>query len=118
MLTLISKVTGCVSVSAFASLVCVPVGISSSAVGWKICAITAEIKKYKSIIRKKKKKKHDIIVLLGKYKLNIIEVLLCKALIDSYIRHCEFVAVDSMLREYNDTKEVMKSPEISVGYNI
>ena len=109
MLILISKLAGCVSVSAFASLVCVPVGISSSAVGWKICAITAEIKKYKSIIRKKKKKKHDIIVLLGKYKLDIIEVLLCKALI---------VAVDSMLREYNDTKEVMKSPEISVGYNI
>ena len=107
MLILILKVTGCVSVSAFASLVCVPVGISSSAVGWKICAITAEIKKYKSIIRKKKKKKHDIIVLLGKYKLDIIEVLLCKALIDSYIRHCEFVAVDSMLREYNDTKEVI-----------
>ena len=107
MLILISKVTGCVSVSAFASLVCVPVGISSSAVGWKICAITAEIKKYKSIIRKKKKKKHDIIVLLGKYKLDIIEVLLCKALIDSYIRHCEFVAVDSMLRECNDTKEVI-----------
>ena len=109
MLILISKLAGCVSVSAFASLVCVPVGISSSAVGWKICAITAEIKKYKSIIRKKKKKKHDIIVLLGKYKLDIIEVLLCKALT---------VAVDSMLREYNDTKEVMKSPEISVGYNI
>ena len=56
--------------------------------------------------------------MLGKYKLDIFEVLLCKALIDSYIRHCEFVAVDSMLREYNDTKEVMKSPEISVGYNI
>ena len=109
MLILISKLAGCVSVSAFASLVCVPVGISSSAVGWKICAITAEIKKYKSIIRKKKKKKHDIIVLLGKYQLDIIEVLLCKALI---------VAVDSMLREYNDTKEVMKIPEISVGYNI
>ena len=118
MLILISKVTGCVSVSAFASLVCVPVGISSSAVGWKICAITAEIKKYKSIIRKKKKKKHDIIVLLGKYKLNIIEVLLCKALIDSYIRHCEFVSVDSILREYNETKEVMKSPKISLDYII
>ena len=57
--------TSCVSVSTFASLVCVPVGITSSAVGIKICAITAGIKKYKSII-KKKKKKHDKIVLLGK----------------------------------------------------
>ena len=31
--------------SAFASLVCVPVGITSSAVGFKICAINAGIKK-------------------------------------------------------------------------
>ena len=85
----------------------------------KICAITAEIKKYKSIIRKKKKKKeHGRIVLLGKYKLDTIEVLLFKALFDSYIRHGEFVSVDSMLREYNETKEVMKSPEISLDYII
>ena len=42
-------------------------------VGINICAITAAIKKYQSII-KKKKKKHDKIVLLGKCKLNIIEV--------------------------------------------
>ena len=47
---LVSTVTGCVSVSAFASLVCVPVGISSFAVGIKMCTITVGIKKYKSII--------------------------------------------------------------------
>ena len=56
LLILVSTVSGCVSVSAFASLVCVPVGITSFAVGIKICAITAEIKKYNSIIKKKKKK--------------------------------------------------------------
>ena len=49
-----SKVTGCVSISAFASLVCVSGGITSSALGIKICAITAGIKKYNSIIKKKK----------------------------------------------------------------
>ena len=70
LLILTSTITGCVSISAFASLVCVPVGITSSAAGIKICAITAGVKKYKSII-KKKKKKHDKIVLLGKDKLNI-----------------------------------------------
>ena len=52
-LILASTVTGCVSISAFASLACVPVGITSPAVGIKICAITAGIKKYKSIIKKK-----------------------------------------------------------------
>ena len=45
---------GCVSISACASLVDVPIGIRSSAVGLKICAITAGIKKYKLIIKRKK----------------------------------------------------------------
>ena len=53
---LISRVTGCFSISAFASLVCVPDGITSSAVGLKICVITSGITKYKSIIKKKKEK--------------------------------------------------------------
>ena len=52
--------------------------------GLKIRAITAEIKKYKLII-KKKKIKHDKIVLLAKSKLNSIEVLLSKVLMDSNI---------------------------------
>ena len=67
MLILASTITGCVSVSAFASSVDIPVAITSSAVGINICAITAGIKKYKSMI-KNKKKKHDKIVLLGKEK--------------------------------------------------
>ena len=46
-LILVSTVTGCVPISAFASLVCVPVGIKSSAVELNICAITAGFKKYK-----------------------------------------------------------------------
>ena len=44
LLILVSIGTGCVSISAFASLVCVPVGITSSAVGLKICASNAGIK--------------------------------------------------------------------------
>ena len=42
----------------FFILVSTITGFTSSAIGLKICAITAEIKNYKSII-KKKKKKHD-----------------------------------------------------------
>ena len=55
LLILASTVTGCVSVSAFASLFPVVVGIMSSTVGLKICAITAAIQKYKSIINKRRK---------------------------------------------------------------
>ena len=54
---LVSATTFCVSISAFASLsVCVPVGITISAVGIKIFVITAEIETYKWIIKKKKQK--------------------------------------------------------------
>ena len=117
MLTLASKVTGCGSISAFPSLVCVPVCITSSVVGIKICAIIAGIKMYKSII-KNKKKKHDKIVLLGKDKLNTIQVLVSKAFIDSYISHDEFVSVNNVLREYNEMKKEIKSPETFVEYTI
>ena len=55
LLILSFTVTGCVSISAFASLVGILVDITSSAT-IKISAITAGIKKYQSIIKKKKKK--------------------------------------------------------------
>ena len=110
-------VTGCVSISALASLVCVPVGITNSAVGINICAITVGIKKYKSII-KEKKKKHDKKVLLRKDKLNTSEVLISKALIDSYVSHDKFVSVNNVLREYNEMKEEIKDPETSVEHTI
>ena len=103
--------------STIASLVCVLVGITSSAVGLKICAITAKIKKYQSTITKKKKK-HDKIVLLGKGKLNTTEVLLSKALMNSYISHDEFVLVNNVLKKYYKMKKNPKNPETSVEYHI
>ena len=102
-----STIVGCVSISAIASLVGITKGITSSAIGLKICAITAAIKKYKSII-KKKKKKHDQIVFLAKSKLNRIEILISKALIDSVISHDEFVLIN-MSKEYNKMKEEIKN---------
>ena len=80
-LIVISTITGCVSVSTFSTLFGIPTGIARSTIGLKNCVITEGIKKYKSII-KKKKKKHNKIILLAKSKLNSIEVLISKALID------------------------------------
>ena len=80
----------------------------SSAIRLKMCAITAGVKKYKSII-KKKKKKHDIIVLLAKSKLNSTEVLISKASIDSNINHNEFVSINNVLEEYDHMKEEIKN---------
>ena len=66
-LILTSAVTGFISISASASLLGIPLGIMSSAIGFKIYAITARVKKYKAII-KKKKKKCDKTVLLPRTK--------------------------------------------------
>ena len=57
LLILISAVTGCVSVSVFASLAGIPIGITISAIGLIICIITAGFKKYKTIMIRRKKLK-------------------------------------------------------------
>ena len=67
-------------------------GITSSAVRLKICAITAGIKNYKSII-KKRRKKRDKIVLLRKATLNTIEAVISKALSNSYVIHDDFFSL-------------------------
>ena len=103
-LILASTITGCVSISAFASLIGMPIGIMSSAIGLKICVTTAGIKKNKPIT-KKRKKEHDKIVLLAKSKLNSIEFLISNALIDSVIIHDDFVLIDNVQKEYNEIKE-------------
>ena len=108
LLVLIYTVTGCVSIFSFASLVEIPIGITSFAIGLKICVITTGIKKYKSII-KKKKKKHGKILSLAKSKLNSVEVLISKPLIDSNISHDEFVLINSVPKESDDKKEEIKN---------
>ena len=54
---------------------------------------------------KKTKKDHDQIVLLAKSKINSIELLISKALIDSNISHDEFVLINNVLKEYDEMKE-------------
>ena len=105
---IISAITGCVSISAFGSLVGISIGITSSETGVNIYVITAEIIKYKSI-NMKKKKNHDKIVLLAKSKLNSIEVLIYKAIIDSNISHGKFVLINNVLNEFFDMKEEIKN---------
>ena len=67
LLIAISTITGCVSISTFASLVGIPLEIKSSVILLKVCAIIGGVRKNKSRI---KKKKHDKKVLLTTSKLN------------------------------------------------
>ena len=44
-LVLAFAITGCISISAFSSLIGIPIGITISAIGLQICAIAGGIKK-------------------------------------------------------------------------
>ena len=54
-LVFVSAFSVSVFISAFASLAVVPVGIASSTIGIRICAITAGIKKHSQLSIKKEK---------------------------------------------------------------
>ena len=108
LLVLISAVAGCVSISAFVSVASIPRGSMMSAIGLKICVITAGIKNYQSII-KKKEKNHIKIVLLAKCKLNSIEFLIFKALIVSNVSYDQFVLIDNVLKELYHMKKKDKN---------
>ena len=108
LLILISTNTRCVSISDFASLVRITIRITSVAIELKTCVITEGIKKYE-LINKRKEKKHDKIINLAKPKLNSIEFLISKALIDSNISHDESVLINNVTKEFCDMKEEIKN---------
>ena len=73
-----------------------------------MCAITAGIKKYMPIIKRNKQNK---IPLLAKTKLNAVEVLISRTLIDSSIS--DDVLNNNVLREYDVVKDYMKNLKTS-----
>ena len=56
---------------------------------------------------------HNKTVLLAKTKLNRIQVLISRAIINSHISHNEFVSVENLLREYDDMKAQIKNLKTS-----
>ena len=57
----------------------------------------------------KEQKKHYKIVLLGKSKLNSIQVLISKTLIDGYMIHDKFVLINNLMRKNDNMKEENKT---------
>ena len=102
-LLLACTITGCISVSAFSSLLGVPIRIVSSAIGLKIYAVTSRIKNCKLIIKNKGKETRQ------NSKLNSIEILISKALIDLNTSHDEFLLINNVLNKYDNMKEEIKN---------
>ena len=104
LLILVSTVTGCLYVSAFASLVGNSIEITRSAIGLKTCVITAGIKKYKSITKTKKRS------MIKQYHQQNLNLTAQKFLTDLNISHDEFVTINNVRKEFYDMMgEIEKS---------
>ena len=85
-----------------------PVGIASASFTLIFSLKIGIIKKLLSIARNKKKK-HDKILMLAKGKLDSIETLISKALIDMEISDEEFNAIISKKQKYERMKENVRN---------
>ena len=91
-----------------ATIVGAPVGIASAGFVIVFSLATGIIKKLLSATRNKKKK-HNKILILTKSKLNSIETLVSKALIDMRISHEEFITI---LKEKDKCKKNIQTPSV------
>ena len=108
-LILASTITGCISISAFGSLLGISIEIMSSAVLilLRICVIAAIVKKYKSIIKNR---------IVSKIYIKKIQVLISKDIIDSNISHDELVLINNVRKDYDHKKEEMKTSKTKSVY--
>ena len=84
--------SGCTFIGLFAIVNDAPVGITSASFSFALSITTGIVKKLLKATRNKKKKYSKIIMLAGS-KLNSIEKIISKALIDNQISHKDFEAI-------------------------
>ena len=88
----LSVTSGGVSIESFATVIGVPIGITSASLSLAFLFFTGLVKKLLKAI-KNKKKKHNKIVMLARSKLNSIESKMSEALINNQINHEDFIII-------------------------
>ena len=100
--------TGGLCIISHVTVVGAPIGIASA--GFTIVfALTTGIIKTLLKITRNKKKNHDKIIMLAKSKLNSIETLVSKALIDMEISHEEFTTILKEKGKYEKMKKKLRN---------
>ena len=94
---------GTLSIASHATVVGIPVGIAGASLTLIFTIATGVVKTLLNITRKKKKK-HNKIIALAISKLNIIEKLISKGLIDFEITHEEF---SKIIYEKNNYEQII-----------
>ena len=99
---------GALSIVSHATVVGIHVGIAGTSLTLIFTVTTGVVKKLVNITRKRKKK-HNKIIALARNKLNIIETLIYKALIDFDISHEEFSKIIYEKNNYEQIKDNFRS---------
>ena len=91
-LIVLSAANDGLSIASFATVIGAPVGIASASFSFAFSITTGIVKKLLKT-RENKKGKYNIIVMLARSKLNIIESKISKALINNEISHEDFTTI-------------------------
>ena len=105
---------GTISIVSHATVVGMPVGIAGASLTVIFIVTTGAVEKLLNITRKKKKK-HNKIIILARNKLNIIETLISRALIDFDISHEEFSKIIYEKNNYEQMKGNIRNAK-SINY--
>ena len=109
----LSVTSGRVCIALFATVIGIPVGITSASIGLAFSLCTGLEKKLSKATRNKKKR-HNKIAMLARSRLNSTESKISEALINNQISHENFITIISEERNYRDLKEsvrIMKGKE-------
>ena len=106
-LIVLSVTSGGVSIASCATVIEVPIGITSASLTLAFSLCTGLTKKLLKATRNKKKK-HNKIVMLARSKLNSIESKISEALINNQINHEDFITIINEKKNYGDLKESIR----------
>ena len=102
----ISASFGALSIASHATVLGIPLGIAGASLTLIFTVTTGVVKK---LVNMRKKKKHNKIIALARNKLNVIETLISKALIDFDISHEEFSKIIYEKNSYEQMKDNIRS---------
>ena len=103
----LSVTRGGISIASFATVIGMPVGITSASLSLAFSLCTGLVKKLLKATRNKKKK-HNEIVMLARSKLNSIESNISRALINNQTSHEDVITIINKERNYRELKESIR----------
>ena len=106
-LIVLSVTSGSVSIALFATVIRIPIGITSASLSLPFSLCTGLVKKILKATRIKKKK-YNTIVTLARSKLNSIKNTISEALINNQINHEDVITIINEERNYRELKESIR----------